>query len=410
MPNVARGTTYNWPAYVRDGLGALSDPQELQVEVRDANNIVQAGFPQDLSGTIVQDGTGQYHVPWVIPVDQALGEYRAYWTGSLDGRPLAGVDMITVVLTATEPDDTPGMSYLTPERLRTLRVGVDFSSWSDLELAELITDAGVEIHSYCLAPLEGDFSFLGGTVTEEHTWRLPDHPFDGGQTRIYPRHWPVIEVTEVRMQLSANTYQTIPVSSFVKNDVERWIELSALVLTPGVFGISFFIFPLVALDRPVLRVTLDYGKTWERTERLYQVGDSLTYQAPDGFWTTSVPTVTADGVTVDSGLYSVDRSSGQITFLDENDVPAGTMVISYVTRLDRDIAKAAGAICGFLGARQTGPGRLLIGGVSRVRAGEVELSRGSTATRSSGTLIEDLAHDVPAAARALNGHRFWRIA
>lgn len=409
MPNVARGTTHDWPAYTRNGSGTLTDPTELQVEVLDANDVVQAGFPQDLSGTIVHDATGQYHVPWAIPPNQLAGVYHANWTGVLDGGPISGTDEITVVLPGSvNVESSGGSSYLTPERLKTQR-GVSWVGWSDLELAELISEAGAEIHAYCNVPLEGQFSFLGGQVTEEHTWRLPDHPFDGGQTRIYPRVWPVVEVLEVSMQLSSNTYQPIPIDAFVKNDVERWIELSALVLTPGVFGISFFVFPLVALNRPILRVTMTHGRTWERTERMYPVAEgSLTYQAPDGFWTSSTVTISDDDTIVDPGDYAVDAPSGQVTFVNP---PVGRVSASYSTFLARDIAKASSIICNYVAARLGGPGRLLLGGATNVKVGEISISR--TVPRGivgGGDVIEDLAHDVPAAARLLNAYRFWRIA
>jgi hypothetical protein len=415
MTDRARGTTYDWPAFIRDNIGELADAQSLQVEIRDdLTDTVQTGFPQDLSGTIVHDGVGMYHVPWAIPVDQELGLYYAYWTGTVDGVAVAGVDTLNVVLPGTIDAslEGPGFSYLTPERLRTLRLGVSWTNWSDLELAELIADASAEANAYCNVPLEGSFSFLGGTVTEEHTWRLPDHPYDPGQTRIYPRVANVISVDEVQLQLSANTYQTIPASSFVVNNLEGWVELSALVLAPGIFGISFFIFPLAALERPMVRLGVTYGKTWEHAnERLYPIAEgSRTYQAPDGFWTAAAPELAGAGVSVSPDDYTIDRASGQVTFA-EGAVPDAPVTANYVTRLDRDVARATGLICGFMANRTTGPSKLLIGGATSIKAGEISISR-NVPGRSlrEGSVIEDLAHDVPGAARLLNGHRFMRIA
>ena len=289
---------------------------------------------------------------------------------------------------------------------------MSWTGWSDLELAELINDASAEVHAYCNVPLEGSFSFLGGSVAEEHTWRLPDNPFDTGQTRIYPRVMNIVSVDSVQLQLSANTFQTIPASSFVVNNVEGWLELSALVLNPGIFGISFFIFPLAALEKPVVRVNLTYGKKWDRVrERMYPIeSGGRIYQAPDGFWLND-PEITGAGIEIDPGDYTIDRASGQVTFTEETDLPLAPVVVSYTTRLDREIAKAAGFICRFLASKTRGPGRLLLGGAATVKAGEISISRAMPrGIVGGGNVIEDLAHDVPEAARMLNGHRFFRIA
>jgi hypothetical protein len=290
------------------------------------------------------------------------------------------------------------------------RLGVNLSAWSDLELAELISEATEEVHAYCNVPLEGNFSFLGGTVQEEHTWRLPDNPYDPGQTRIYPRVRDLITVDEVQLQLSANTFQTIPTSAFVVNNLEGWIELSALVLSPGIFGISFFIFPLAALERPMVRITVTHGKTFEWTERMYPIAvDSLTYQAPDGFWVDDpAPVITGNGVTIASSGYDIDYDSGQVTF---DTTPAAPVVAAYTTRLDRAFALATGHIAAFLASKSSGPGKLLLGGATSVKAGEISITRNIPGRSiAAGSVIEDLAHDVPAAARILNGHRFIRIA
>jgi len=157
-------------------------------------------------------------------------------------------------------------------------------------------------------------------------------------------------------------------------------------------------------------VTLTYGKTWQRVnERMYPIADgSLTYQAPDGFWTSSAPVLAGAGVEVDSSDYTVDRDSGQVTF---DVTPTAPVTATYVTRVDREIAKATGFISRYLASKTRGPGRLLLGGAATVKAGEISISRAiPRGIVGGGNVIEDLAHDVPEAARMLNGHRFFRIA
>lgn len=298
--------------------------------------------------------------------------------------------------------------YLTPDRLRTMRVGRGLTGYSSLDMAELIADASAIADAYCniaMTPEPG--SLRGGTVVrEQHSWAYPTSYFDQGQRRIFLFQQPVREVTEFRLLVAAGAVAAIPEETLVVNNTERWIEVTSLAIASnsGLFGVTGWIVPIGGLNNPMAEVSYTYGHQFAETEeRAYPIADDnvTTFQTAHGFWTNADVDVLVDDVVVTTG-FTLDRETGRVVF--DGDQTDAVVKVTYVHELDRSVPAAVGLICGHLAGVEKNRARGLAGGVTSVKVGEISITRGMKPSEAAGWL--EVA--VPEAASLLNGHRmFW---
>jgi hypothetical protein len=149
--------------------------------------------------------------------------------------------------------------YLTPERFRTMGVGVDFADVEDVTIRSALHRASAVVDSYCNVPmLPQKFDFRGGAmVSEEHTWEtdMYDRP---KPYRFWPVAGPVKAVTQFRIYSTPTVYVEIEPDEIFINNSAGWLEVSSLKLTQfGIFGAGVITY-LVGIFSPVARVDYTY--------------------------------------------------------------------------------------------------------------------------------------------------------
>ena len=408
MSQVIRGQTFPWVAQIRVA-GIPTDATSLQLAVFDPDLNPVSGFPVTLAD-MVHDGLGSYHYDWHVPEIASTGSYTGTWTGVADGEDIGPApDSVDVVLPGGISTFTqPGSSYLMPGRFASMGLGISLTGYSDFEIWNLLQQATDVVNAYCNMPLlPTPGSFLGGFAErEEHRWRFPQSSTDRGTRRVYPKHWPIINVSYFGIRVGHDAEAPIPPQYLVVNNAERWAEVSALTIqnSSALFGVSGWVVPMGGLREPIGIISYTYGHRISLTgQRLFATApNGLTYQAPDGMWSSSYPVVvSADGVAQDESTYSLDYDDGRTTFA--STVPAGVLTIAYTTRLQRDIATATGIVAGHI----IGESKLRkrnMEGLDQLKVNEVTAVR---QRRMRGDNPADLAIWAPDAALLLAGYRYW---
>lgn len=331
--------------------------------------------------------------------------YRTRFSNA-GGTSFSAYSAATAVVLATFTQ--PGSSYLMPGRFASMGLGISLTGYSDFEIWNLLQQATDVVNAYCNMPLlPTPGSFLGGFAErEEHRWRFPQSSSDRGQRRVYPKHWPIIDVSYFGIRVGHDAEAPIPPQYLVINNAERWAEVSALTIqnSSALFGVSGWVVPMGGLREPIGIISYTYGHRISLTgQRLFATApNGLAYQAPDGMWSSAYPVVvSADGVAQDESTYSLDYDDGRVTFA--TTVPAGVLTIAYTTRLARDIATATGIVA----AHITGESKLRkrnMEGLDQLRVNEVTAIR---QRRMRGDNPADLAIWAPDAALLLAGYRYW---
>jgi hypothetical protein len=293
--------------------------------------------------------------------------------------------------------------YLFPERFKTMHTRAKLTGLSTLDLVESLQWAADITNHYVNLPLTEPASLLGGRIVgERHEWRWPDSLIDQPTRRVYPYHWPVKEIESLSIVIAAHSITELPLQTLVKNDSLRFIEVTYMVISPT---IQFL--PTGSAAKPMAEITYTYG--WEieaLDDRLWPVTtENLVFQSSHGHWLAGAEVeVRVDDVAVDPGDYDVDRDEGRVTF---SAARTGRVSADYVHRLPRAVEKAQASIAAFLISGTSGKSALLSPGVSRVRAGEIEVAREKLASGSDPSALESY---VPDAAQLLSGYRNFRVA
>lgn len=295
--------------------------------------------------------------------------------------------------------------YVTPEKYRTMGLGIDLEGIEDFELAAILDRAGSVAESYCSTPtIPRKHSFLGGEITadapEEHSWRVPENNFDIGQRRIYPYHWPVRTVTQFRVYVTNTQYVEIGPSEIFINNTDRYIEVISLAFTGvGLFGA---ILPSLGLMKPVARIAYTYGREFGQTEERLYATDGRTYRALNQYWLSDpAPVVEVDDVEQTTG-FTIDYAEGTVVF-DAPLADGSVASAAYSYRLPSEIRDAVAQIAAhILGERELQSRGMT--GVQSIRVGEVTITR--TQPRMS---AETLSECAPGAAWLLDGFKFITI-
>lgn len=297
------------------------------------------------------------------------------------------------------------MPYLTPQRFREMGMGIDISELDDTELASLIAQASAVVDSYCNVPrMPQKHDFRGGVITgEQHVWRVPYGPFDLGQRKYYPFHWPILEVLDFKIKVTNTQYVSIAPEHVIINNSARYWEVVSLALT-GVGLFNALIIPNVGLADPIGEASYRYGWDFTIEDESLTCSDGQTWRAQNQFWFTDetrAPVVKVNGVTQTSG-YAIDATEGTVVFSD-NLLAGDTVTATYHHKLPADIQYGTGHIVSHL----HGEAELHARGMAHLtsfRVAEVEMERDLRRGNAQG-LAEILDVLVPEAALLLGGYR-----
>lgn len=291
--------------------------------------------------------------------------------------------------------------YLTPARFREMGFGIDVGELDDAELLALINQASSVVDSYCNVPrIPQMHDFRGGTITgEQHAWRYPTTPFEIGQRRYYPWHWPIIAIQQFRIYVTNTQYVEIAPTELMINNSERYLEVVSLALTSsGLF--NALIVPNVGLATPIAKCSYTYG--WDLTvnDEYLVCSDGQTWRAQNQFWHTDTgrePVIKKNG-TIQTTGFTVNPIEGTVVF-DSNLAASDIVSASYHHKLPRDIQYGTGHIISHL----HGEAELHARGMAhltRMRVAEVDMERDLRRGQPSG-LAELLDQLVPEAALLL---------
>lgn len=288
--------------------------------------------------------------------------------------------------------------YLTPERFRTMGLGIDLTDVDDIELQSILTRATAMVDDYCNVPLlPNPFDFRGGQMVDEsHEWSddLYDRP------RPY-RFWPMVatvvpvqSVEQFRVYSTPKVYVEIDEAEMFINNTGGWIEVSSLKLTQfGIFGAGI-VPALIGMYHPVAKCTYTYGWTFQSVNEVLYPTDALTYRAQNQWWLADPePEVKLNSVVVTTG-FTIDYDEGAIVF---DDPLAATDVVtcSYSHKLPWQIAQAAGVIAAddFGETKMRARGMT---GLDSIQVGEITLRRAAAPGQRGGTATIDPVSDKAA--------------
>jgi len=282
--------------------------------------------------------------------------------------------------------------------------GIDVSELDDLELAALCSQATTWVNRYCLVPrLPQMHDFRGGSITgEQHQWRYPETPFDIGQRKAFPLHWPIKDVTDFRIKVTNTQYVGIDPSDLFINNGLKYVEVVSLALTSaGLF--NALVIPNIGLATPVVQMNYDYGWDFEESGEILMPDDGQTYRSQNQWWaTTPTPVITVNGLVATTG-FTINYDEGTVTFAVDQ-TPGEYVTAAYHHNLPSEIQWATGHIVAWLHAEAEMHARGMAH-LQTMNIGEVKMQRPRSFAFSSNDL-PDLDSLVPEAAQLLKDHRF----
>jgi len=293
--------------------------------------------------------------------------------------------------------------YLTPEKYRTMGFGIDLEGIEDVELASIMARASSIADGYCTVPrLPMPHSFIGGIISfdhpEQHQWRLPESDFDVGSRRVYPYHWPILDITKMRIKVTNTQYLDLGPNELFLNNTERYIEVISLAYTGvGLFGA---ILPSIGLMRPVAEIAYTYGYHFPVVGEILYATDARTYRADQQFWDTDPAPKVYVGGTIQTSGYSIDYTEGTVLF---DAAPAGLVTVDYAHRLPREIKEGVAMIATHLLGEREQQARGMTG-VKTLKVDMVSITNADDKVTS-----ENLAYIEPEAAWLLDGFKFWTV-
>jgi hypothetical protein len=298
--------------------------------------------------------------------------------------------------------------YLTPARFREMGFGIDISELDDAELAALIAQATSVVDAYCNVPrIPQKHDFRGGVIKkEQHSWAMPEHSMDYGQRRMYPFHWPILQITDFKIYVTNSQYVEIAPSELFINNSERWFEIVSYAVTSiGMFGA--LIVPNIGLATPVAKVGYTYGWSLYSADEYLIAGDGQTWRSQNQFWHSTddvegdarTPVIRKNGVVESSG-FTIDYTEGTIVF-DDNLSATDTVSADYYYKLPNELQYGTGHIVAHLHGQAELHARGMAH-LTQLKVAEVEMRRDTPGGKS---LSENLDILIPEAALLLSGFK-----
>lgn len=131
---VGQGGTIPLDARYRDGSGALVDPTLPLVDIVNPSAVTVVN-----DATPVHDGTGLFHYNYTVAVAAPLGTWTAHWTGVINGAPVSGDDVFTVVAAGSVDVTEPLLVPITEYR----RITLDTTSTNSAISGALVEATGL---------------------------------------------------------------------------------------------------------------------------------------------------------------------------------------------------------------------------------------------------------------------------
>lgn len=297
------------------------------------------------------------------------------------------------------------MAYLTPQRFRDMGLGIDISELNDAELRSLIAQATTIVNAYCNVPrIPQPHDFKGGVITNErHVWRYPVTPFEIGQRRFYPFHWPIISVESFRIYVTNTQYVQIQPTELMINNTDRYFEVVSLALTStGLF--NALIIPNVGLATPVAATDYTYGWDVLETDEYLDCTDGQTWRAQNQFWFTDsprAPVIKKNGSIVTTA-FTLDPTEGTVVF-DAQLAASDEVSATYHHKLPSDIQFGTGHIAAYLHGQAELHSRGMAH-LTKLRVAEVEMERDLPRVMPA-NVIQNLDVLIPEAAIFLSSFR-----
>lgn len=302
--------------------------------------------------------------------------------------------------------------YLTPARFRTMDFGINTAELSDAEMMALATQATAWIDSFCLVPrLPQRHDLRGGVITgEQHSWRYPETPFDVGQRRAFPFHWPITRVNRFRIYVTNTQYVNIAPTELFINNSNQYVEVVSLAITSsGLY--NALIIPNVGLATPTVTMDYEYQRFNRAVGEWLAPADGQTFRAQNQWWfsdTDHAPVIYLDGVAQTTG-FSIDYDEGTVTF-DSDQSAVAAVTADYWYKLATEIQFAAGHIMAYLHTEAEMHARGVAHLSSLDVGNEIKMTRlPSWARRTVADSGVDLEKMVPEAAVLLYSYRFDNV-
>lgn len=295
-------------------------------------------------------------------------------------------------------------------------LGSDISGLEDIQLASVLGRATSIVNSFLSVPtIPQQHDLRGGSIVgEEHHWRTTTSPFEMGQSRAYPFHWPFKVVSSFRIYVTATQYVEIPTSALVIRNTGKYIEVVSLVGTAfGLFNTSLLL-PMLYLATPTLVIDYTYGQTFDVAGEQIYSSDGLTFRAQSQWWDRDVtPKVYRNGTIVDPANYDINYDEGIVVFkqaISNSTASPDVVTADYTYKLHDDYRDATALVA----RAELGLSRIAARGwqgLSSVRMGELAITMNSGQRMGRGQVTaNNLRQTVPEAAELLEGHTFWRLA
>jgi hypothetical protein len=295
--------------------------------------------------------------------------------------------------------------YLTPERAKTMGLGVDLSEVETVAIRSAIARASAVVDAACSVPRQPQrHDFRGGIITgERHDWVIDPYGRPRAN-RVFPFHTPIVSVERLRIFSDNVNFVEIDVGGVVINNSGGYIEVSSLLLTQyGVFGAG--IVPYIGLFHPISEIDYTYRYEFVVVDEVAEPVDARTYQTQHQFWIPNTTvTVKVDGttktVTTD---YTLNRREGTVIFV-VNQLADAEVTVSYSHSLPYEISQATAILL----AQDLGESDLRakgMQGLASIKVKDVTLTR--ERGRQGGGQVDATMDNLPGEVRQLlSGYNF----
>ena len=285
--------------------------------------------------------------------------------------------------------------YCTPERFRTMGLGVDLDGFEDVELRSILSRASAMVDAYLKVPLlPVRHDLKGGTVIDEESpYYLPRYFHEPPKRQVYVMHKPIRAVTQMRIYVTNMQFVEIqPSEIFVTRALGRVEIVSLAMSSVGLFGA--FIVPNIGLANPICRISYTYGWSFPIVDEVLEATDARTFQAQHQWWDGDADVVVKkNGTQLDLTLdYTVRADEGVVKLVD-NPGADDVITASYSHRLLWEIEQATGIVAADQVSRSANLARGL-GGLRRITVAEVSLEKDMPRSREGSGAIPRLPPDA----------------
>lgn len=266
--------------------------------------------------------------------------------------------------------------YLTPLRYRSMGQGVDLTDTEDQDLMAHISVASGLVNTHCNVEVSHDFRG-GSAVGEEHPWKMGNYMWPGSR-RVYPSHFPMLELSKFEIYVTNTQYLNIPVPQTHYEQYLNRIETLVAASSIGVW--SHTAIPVAGFREPHAKIDYTYGYSFSLTDEQMFPDGGTRWRSYNQWWDSTVePVVKVNGTAVDVADLTFDYNEGTVdidddvlTLLDIDASEVDNVTCSYTHKLPTNILNATAMITSALLGRAAINAKGLQG-LSGIKVEEVEI-------------------------------------